>query len=1074
MNLFNFPVKKPVTVVMLMLMILVVGGIALWQMPLDMMPDIQFPNVMVMIQYPGAGPEEVEERIGKPLEGVFKAISDIKNVKIIAMEDQCIFMMEFNWDTNLDAATADIREAMGYVRDYLPEDMKEPLVLRIDMTEMPVMFLALSDPKRPLLELREIADDTVAPQLERLNGVASAMTMGGRQREIQVNIDKDRLKSYGLSITDIIQAIAYQNLNMSSGYFEEGSQRFRLRGVGEFESLEELENLFIGKGITQAQIQQVQMMEMLGMKDPSAGEGAISPIRLRDVAEIIDTVKEVEGSVKILNNEKKLIESVGIGVMKESDANPVKAANEVLRAIPKINEQLPEGVQLQVNFNITEIITDSISSLRSAAYEGAVFAVFVLLIFLWRIRPTIIVFSAIPLSLLLAFVGMYFAGYTLNIITMGALVIAIGKLVDDSIVVMENIFRHISAGEHPHKAAEQGFREVAIAVTAATIVTVIIFLPIAFISGLSSQLFSPFAATIFFALMGSLIVSFTLVPMLSSRILKREVPKPGKKERHPFERIQNSYGSMLGWSLENKGKVFALIVLVVVLTGLMVAQLPQEFMAESIGYIYEGRMKLPAGTVVEETEKLTMRAMKKIEKFPDIKRIFMIVGKSGEAMGEAFGAMEGEIRGTHTARMMVMTLKKAEGRVTPEADLIEAFEEFERESPGAQVGFGPAGGLEQMGQESSKPILIKLYGDDMDQLKTLSSRIADEIRKVEGTRDVTTTLEEGAPEVQYKFDRYRLGSYGMVMGMAGMAVQAEVYGMLASFYREGGKEYDIRVRLKEDQRNTFANIKDLPLTSPLGFTLPLRDSAEFNYDAGPMYIRRENSKRVVLVEANKSDRPLSEVVSDVNKAVAGISLPEGYQVKIGGEYEDMIESFQDLGILFILAIFLVYMVLASLYESLIHPLTIMVAIPFAFTGAAAGLYITNTGFGVMAFIGLIMLVGIVATNSIVLIDFIIMFHREREMDRKQAIVEAGKTRLRPILMTAFTTMLGVLPIAIGHGEGMEMQQPLGIVVVGGLFTSTLLTLIIIPVVYEVFDDLAEDLKNLVRRKKPEKQAETQA
>jgi HAE1 family hydrophobic/amphiphilic exporter-1 len=427
--------------------------------------------------------------------------------------------------------------------------------------------------------------------------------------------------------------------------------------------------------------------------------------------------------------------------------------------------------------------------------------------------------------------------------------------------------------------------------------------------------------------------------------------------------------------------------------------------------------------------------------------------------------MEGEIRGTNTARMMVMTFKKSEGRVTPEGELIRVFGELERENPGAEIAFAASGGMEQFGQESSKPIVVKLYGDDLDQLKVQSDRIAKAIRGVEGARDVTTTLEQGAPEVRYSFDRFRLGSYGMVMGMAGMAVRAEVEGMLASFYREGGKEYDIRVRLREDQRNTFTDITNLPLTSPLGFTLPLRDSAEFEYDVGPMFIRRENSKRVVFIEANKSDRPLSEIVKDIKKAVAGVKLPEGYHAKIGGEYEDMIESFQDLGILFVLAIFLVYMVLASLYESLIHPLTIMVAIPFAFTGAAAGLYITNTGFGVMAFIGLIMLVGIVATNSIVLIDFIIMFHRERGMERKQAIVEAGKTRLRPILMTAFTTMLGVLPIAIGAGEGMEMQQPLGIVVVGGLFTSTLLTLIIIPVVYEIFDDLAIDLKNLIRRKK---------
>jgi len=1072
MNLFNFPVKKPVTVVMLMLMILVVGGIALWRMPLDLMPNIKFPNVVVMIQYPGAGPEEVEQRVTKPLEGMLKALSDVKNVKSISMEDSCIFIMEYNWGTDLDAATSDIREAVSFIRKYLPEDMEEPIVMRMDISDMPVMFLSLSDPNRTLLELKNLVDDTVAPQIERLPGVASAMLMGGRTREIQVNLDKDKLKSYGLSMNDIINAIRFQNINMSSGHFEEGIQRFRVRGVGEFKSLEELENLFIGKGISQAQMQKQQMMALAGMQDPSAGQGAISPIRLRDVAKVVDGVKEVEGNVKIQDENKVQTEGVGILIMKESDANPVSVARKIEKAIPDIEKNLPRGLTLGVNFNLSEIITDSIGSLKSAAYEGAVFAVFILLIFLWRIRPTIIVALSIPLSLLLAFVGMYFAGYTLNVITMGALVIALGKLVDDSIVVMENIFRHISAGKHPHQAAEEGLREVAIAVTAATIVTVIIFLPIAFISGLSSQLFSPFAATIFFALLGSLIVAFTLVPMLSSRIIRQEIPKPGKKVRHPFIRIQDAYGSLLAWSLGNKGKVFILVILVLGLTGMMASQLPQEFMAESIGYMYESSVKLPAGTVVEETDKLMQKVRKKLDVFPDIQRLFMMAGRSGEAMDEAMGAMQGQISGTHTGQMMILMKKKAEGRVTPEAELRRVFDELERENPGAEIAFNPAGGMQSFGSESSKPIVIKLYGDDLEQLKTLSDRLADKVRQVEGVRDVTTTLEQGSPEVQYSFDRFRLGSHGMVVGMAAMAVQAQVYGTIASFYREGGDEYNIRVRLQEDQRDTFTDIKELALASPLGFSLPLRDSAKFEYTSGPMYIRRENSKRVVLIEANKTDRPLSDTTRDIKKVIAGLSLPEGYQVKIGGEYEDMVESFKDLGILFVLAILLIYMVLASLYESLIHPLTIMVAIPFAFTGAAAGLYITNTGFSVTAFLGLIMLVGIVATNSIVLIDFIITYH-EKGMERTQAIIEAGKARLRPILMTAFTTMLGVLPIAIGRGEGMEMQQPLGIVVVGGLFTSTLLTLIIIPVVYELFDDLTIDMKKIFRRKKSGKQAEVQ-
>ena len=1059
MNLFNFPVKRPVTVVMGMLIAVLVGGIALWKTPLDLMPDIAFPNLMTIIRYEGAGPEEIERTVARPLEGVIKTVANIKNVNSNSSEGTCVINAEFNWGANLDTASTDLREKIGMVKKYLPEGAEDPIIMRINMKEMPVMFLNIRGEGRHISELGKIGEDQVAPLLERLPGVASVSVLGGRRREIQVNLDKDKLIAYNLGINDVIAAVRYQNLELTAGHFEQSGMRFRVKAQGEFNNLEDLENLVVGNGMTPAQRQQQQLQALSGMPQPLAGQGAISPIRLRDIGEVQDGFQEFLGAVRIIDQTGPH-SGVGLGVMKETDANMVTVARAIKAKIPEIQKALPQGVELHISFDISEIIEDSIAALRSSAVEGAIYAVIVLLVFLWQIRPTLIVALSIPLSLLLAVVCMYFVGYTLNIMTLGAMVIAVGKLVDDSIVVMENIYRHIDLGEHPHQAAEKGFQEVSVAVTAATLVAVIIFLPVAFTEGLSSQLFGPFAATIFFALMASLLISFTVVPMLASRVLKPH-GKGSKRSLHVFERVQNAYASLLAWTLDNKGKVLTLATLILVLTAMMASALPTEFIPRFIGGIYEVKMDLPVGSNLDQTRKLVDRAEQKMSRFKDVERIFMILGKSGDPKREAFFGGE---QGTHQSTMMIKFPKKIEGRVTTDPELRAAWDELIRETPGAKISFREAGSMQF---QATKPIAIKIFGDDFQMLGKISDQIAGAIKGIEGVKDVTTTLEEGTPELRYELDRTRLSNYGMVAGQAAMALQAAVDGQVASLYREFGEEHDIRVRLKEADRNSLVEISDVPLASPLGFTVPLRDVSRPRLGQGPAQIKRENSKRVVSVEANKTDRPLGSIIADIEKALVGIVIPEGYFVDFGGERKDQMEAFQDLAIMFALGVLLVYMVLASLYESLIHPFTIMVpAALFSFTGAVIGLYLTHTGFGVTAFIGLIMLIGIVATNSIIFVDFLLEFHRQG-MERRQAIIEAGRTRLRPILMTALTTLFGVLPIALGRAEGMEMQQPLGIVVVGGLCSSTILTLIIIPSVYEVMDDLALDLKNLFRRKKPE-------
>jgi len=1054
-----------------MIMVLVLGALSWYRMPLDLMPDISFPNLVVFIRYEGAGPKEIEERLGKPLESVIKTASNIKKVTVTSQEEMCFVQAEFSWGTDLDAASADIREKISMVRDLLPEGIEEPMVLRVDFQDMPVMFLNLDDPsgRRNLADLADIANDQVGPQLERLPGVASTMTLGGLYREIQVNIDQEKLAEYGLTITDVMQAIGYSNLDMDAGEIDVKPLRFRVRGENQYETVEDIRNQVVGFGASRAEMQSRQFAKLMPYQDPLAGEASVSPIRLRDIAEVKDTFKDKNGIFRMVHRNKGVTEGVGLAVIKETDANMVEVAGVVKDALDEVQKGLPGGVELGVSFDLSEIITDSLSALGRAAVEGAVLAMIVIFLFLLQFRPSLIVITSIPLSMLACFIAMYFSGYTLNMMTLGGMVIAIGKLVDDSIVVLENIYRRLGLGESPEVAAERGFREVATAVTSATLVAVIIFLPVAFTEGLSAQLFRTFAGTVFFALMASLLVSFTVVPMLSSKLLKtQEAGKKPRASRRIFEPLQRVYGRLLQWSLINWGKVLIMAVLVMLLTGeligIMYYQGRFEFVPRLIGFMYRAKVILPPGTMLEETDEL----MKKItdlqrERIPDYVNFFMVIGESGDPTSAAFSGGE---QGSNEAEMNIRMKKKSQGRTTTEEDLRELWDEIKRRNPNVDIAFQNAGSIDFT---TEKPIQVKIYGDDLGVLEEIADRVKKRVEKVAGTRDVSTTIEEGVPEYTFSFNTEKLASYQLTVGEAMGSAKAAIGGQRASLFRKGGDEYDITVQLMEKDRDQIDEIRNVKISSPNGFQVPLRDVAEFDFGAGPNEIVRENSKRLVKVGANKTERPMGEIVQDIQAELKTVraTMPEGYSVEFGGEMEDLQDAFTALGMMFIAAIILVYLILASLYESLIHPITIMVAVPLAFTGAVAGLFIAGVDFGITAFIGLIMLVGIVATNSIVLMDFILEYARSG-MKQEEAIVEAGKTRLRPILMTATTTMFGVLPIALGTAEGMELQQPLGIVMLGGLVTSTLLTLVLIPVFYKLFEDFSTDMKNLLRRKSSSK------
>jgi HAE1 family hydrophobic/amphiphilic exporter-1 len=1000
----------------------VLGGLSLSRLTVDLMPEIKFPNVSVFATYSGVASEEIEKSLTRPLEAAIRNVPGIRNVKSTSQEGLSLITAEFAWGTNLDEASAAIRDRIGMVKKYLPSGSDEPLVLKIDMSQIPVMMLSFTG-DRDIGELKRLADDEIVPRLERVDGIASVVVGGGRDREVQVYLDKERLLALGLSLDQVIMKIRYENLNLSGGSIAGSQQEFSVRGLGEFRSVDELRDLVVG-----------------GKPDGSL-------IYLRDVARVEDALAD-QTSITRVNRKPGLL----IIMSKQTDANTVQVANRIKKVLPGIAADLPADVRTQIIMDMSEMVNDAINGLVRAALEGGVLAIVIIFLFLLRFRPTLVVSLSIPLSLLLAFVGMFFTRMTINIMTLGGLLLALGRLVDDSIVVMENIFRHMRLGKSRLQAAIDGAGEVSTAVISSTLVTVIVFLPIVYATGIAGQLFVAFGATVFFSLIASLFVAFTVVPMLSSKIFAfgRGVGEERERGFYPF--IRDFYGRALSWSLRHKGLVLGGAALILVFTGFLFTRVGKEFMPNFNTGMFQVEIEMPRGSSLEATQEVVGRLEDRLVALPDVATVSAIIGGSSSRSASSMSTM------TTNQAHIHMRLDRHKKRVSTDANLSRLVQDFAADYPNVRFST-PAMASQIFG--SARPIEIKIYGDDLDRLRDIADELLEQIRSVPGVRDPTSSVQERAPEIDFTFDRERASRYGLTAAQVSNTVANALQGTVASIYREAGQEINIRVRLDTAHTRTFSDVGDIPIATQMGFTVPLRDIARINYGAGPGSISRENAKRVALISADISGRPLSEIGSAIAARLKGYSMPQGYFYDFGGEQQSMRETFTSLFLVLILAMLLVYMILASLYESLIHPLTIMLSVPFAFTGAFIMLYLTGTTLSTTSYIGLIMLVGIVATNAIVLLDFVLK-NRERGMNRHDAVVEAGKVRLRPILMTAIATLFAMIPLAFGRSEGINLQKPMGVAVFGGLFTSTLLTLIVIPCVYEIFDAVGDRLKRRVR------------
>jgi HAE1 family hydrophobic/amphiphilic exporter-1 len=1014
--------------------VLVLGVFSFINLPLDLLPEMKFPMMAVFTTYDGASPEEVEAMVTRPLEETLATVPGVEKISSTSSQNSSVVMLEFSWGTDMDYRALDVREKIDMVKGFLPSDVQSPMVFQFDPSMMPVMSMAVMGDMSPE-ELKRVAEDVVKPRLERIEGVASVNVYGGVEREIQVEVDPARLASHGLSIDQLSQLLRAGNLNVSAGRLVEGSSELRVRSIGEYRSLADVENLVI--------------------MNNQAGT-----LFLHDVATVKDGFKQQ-------NQRMRLDGSPGIAmvIFKQSDANTVKVANSVHRAIDGLQRNMPEGSGINVLFDQAEFINDSIDNVIRIGLIGAVLAIFVLYLFLRNLRSTLVIALAMPVSIISTFVLMYFNGLTLNMITLGGLALGIGMMVDNAIVILENIFRHRQEGMRAKEAAAVGSSEVADAIIAATLTTIVVFLPVMFVEGIAAQLFSSMAKTVSFALFASLAVALTVVPVLSSKLLK--IPKNGNGNGNVngtgisklsarfarfFKKVDHFYGRTLHWALSHRKLTVAIMVVSFVGSLALVPLVGTEFIPGMDDSWLTVSVRLSDGSSMDETQVVVEEIENRLKGVEEVSYMFATIGESG---GMSMGAGGNSNRASMDIRMTDLNKRRLDNDQVAEKIRLAV-----RTIPGAEIKVRPSQNMSMGG--AGAPVDIMIKGDSLDIMRQISNEVQRIVENVDGTREVSSSFDRGWPELRVTVDREKAAAYGIQPMTVASTLRTALSGQVVTRYRTGGRELDVRLQLPEELRNSVADLERIEILTPTGLRVPLVEVAEFSREIGAMSISRNDQVRSARVTAQLVGRALGPVVSDIQKGLNELSLPPGYSVNFGGEQEQMADSFGALGQALILAILLVYMIMAAQFESLLHPFIIMFALPQTFIGVVLSLVITGRTLNVPAFIGLIMLSGIVVNNAIVLVDYINKL-RERGMPTRDAILEAGPVRLRPILMTTLTTVLGMFPLALGIGSGSETYAPLATVVIGGLLASTLLTLLVVPVIYSIMEDLSTRIQG--RRKK---------
>ena len=1020
MSLYEGAVKKPIMTSLCFLAVVIFGLFSLSKLPIDLYPDIDTNTIMVMTAYPGASASDIENNVTRPLENTLNAVSNLKHITSRSSENMSLITLEFEFGNDIDVLTNDVRDKLDMVSSQLPDDVENPIIFKFSTDMIPIVLLSVQA-NESQAALYKILDDRVVNPLARIPGVGTVSISGAPQRKNQKNCNPNKLEAYNLSVETISSIIGAENKNIPGGNFDIGNETYSLRVEGEFQDSRQLEDVVVG-----------------------TYNGA--SIYLRDVARVVDTVEE--RAQETYNNGVK---GAMIVVQKQSGANSVEISKKVDEALPRLQKNLPSDVKLGVIVDTSDNILNTIDSLAETVLYALLFVVIVVFLFLGRWRATLIICITIPLSLIASFIYLAITGNTINIISLSSLSIAIGMVVDDAIVVLENVTTHIERGSDPKQAAVHGTNEVAISVIASTLTMIAVFFPLTMVSGMSGVMFKQLGWMMCAIMFISTVSALSLTPMLCAQLLKlqKKQSKAFTMFYRPIEKsldgLDNWYARMLNWSVRHRS---------VIVIGCIVFFVASLFCAKGIGTEFfpaqdnariAVKLELPIGTRKELAQEISEKLTNYwLEHYKGIMKVCnYTVGQADS--DNTFASMQDN--GSHIISFNISLVDPGDRDITLEQVCDEMREELKKypEFSKAQVILGGS----NTGMSAQASADFEIYGYDMATTDSVAARLKRQLLDVKGVSEVNISRSDYQPEYQVDFDREKLALHGLNLSTAATYLRNRINGAVASKYREDGDEYDIKVRYAPEYRTSLESLENILVYNAKGEAVRIKDLGTVVERFAPPTIERKDRERIVTVSAVISGAPLGDVVNAGNAIIDKMEMPSEVTIQVAGSYEDQQDSFRDLGTLAVLIVILVFIVMAAQFESLTYPFIIMFSLPFAFSGVLMALFFTNSTLSVMSLLGAIMLIGIVVKNGIVLIDYITLC-RERGQSVLHSVVTAGKSRLRPVLMTTATTVLGMIPMAVGGGQGSEMWSPMAIAVIGGLTVSTILTLVLIPTLYCIF------------------------
>lgn len=1002
--------------------VIILGLFSLAKLPIDLYPDIDTNSIMVITMYPGASAKDIEQNVTKPLENTLNSVEHLKHITSTSRENTSVITLEFEYGYDIDVLTNDVRDKLDMVASQLPDDSENPIIFKFSTDMIPICLLSVQA-NESMAGLYKILDDNVANPLARVDGVGSVSISGAPKREIHVYVDPNRLEAYNLSVEQIAQVIGAENRNVPGGSFDIGSNTYALRVQGEFEETSQMARIPVG-----------------------SFQGRI--IYLSDVARIEDSLEE--RTQHTFNDGK---EGAMIIIQKQSGANSVEISDKVMKMLPSLQKSLPSDVKIGVIVDTSDNIRNTISALVETVLYALLFVMIVVFIFLGRWRATMIIVITIPVSLIASFIYLFATGNTLNIVSLSALSISIGMVVDDAIVVLENVTTHIERGADPKQAAVHGTNEVAISVIASTLTLIAVFFPLTLVTGMTGVLFRQLGWMVTIMMIISTTCALSLTPMLCSQWLrlKGKATSGGRKNFYSYiekglDRFDAAYASLLGKVVTHRALTIIACLAIFVGSIFLMKNVGTEFFPTQDNGRLGVSLELPIGARVEEAQEVTARLDSLWRaKYPEIMVMNYTVGPAGT--DNTFASLSDN--GPHIISMNIRLLdpgdrKRGISEIAEDmrADLTREFPEFKK----AQVNIGGGRGQGMGGQST---VDFEIYGYDFNETDSVAADVKQILEGIEGTADVTISRSDYQPEYQVDFDREKLSMYGISLQTAAYYLRNRINGSTASQFREDGEEYDIKVMYDPEHRTSIQDIENILIYSSEGKGIRLKELGTVVERFTPPTIERKDRERIITVSAVVDGAPMSEVVASAQAEIETLDIPSGVNIQIAGSYEDQQDSFSDLLMLGVLIIILVYIVMAAQFESLTYPGIIMTSLLFAFSGVFLILWITGHTLNVMSMIGAIMLIGIVVKNGIVLIDYITL-NRERGMSIRRAVIDGGRSRLRPVVMTTLTTILGMVPMAVGTGQGAEMWRPMGTAVIGGLTFSTILTLLFVPVLYCVF------------------------